>query len=143
MSKIDNQELLKALENDNNTNIINLTNSIIKNMKNDVIQKLQLKKDEIKELHTKLKDYRYINEINDINYGFYIRWINLKDIDDLNLNRGAFISEIKITDNGIVIICKTRFNRHFQIKFDENLIFQKISPQEQIILKILDALAHK
>ena len=72
MSKIDNQELLKALENDNNTNIINLTNSIIKNMKNDVIQKLQLKRDEIKELHTKLKDYRYINEINDINYGFYI-----------------------------------------------------------------------
>ena len=112
-------------------------------MKNDVIQKLQLKKDEIKELHTKLKDYRYINEINDINYGFYIRWINLKDIDDLNLNRGAFISEIKITDNGIVIICKTRFNRHFQIKFDENLIFQKISQQEQIILKILDVLANK
>jgi len=143
MSKIDNQELLKALENDNNSNIINLTNSIIKNVKNDVIQKLQLKRDEIKELHTKLKDYRYINEINDINYGFYIRWINLKDIDDLNLNRGAFISEIKITDNGIMIICKTRLNRHFQIKFDENLIFQKISPQEQVILKILDVLADK
>jgi len=143
MSQIDNMALLKALENDNNSNIINLTNSIIKNVKNDVIQKLQLKRDEIKELHTKLKDYRYINEINDINYGFYIRWINLKDIDDLNLNRGAFISEIKITDNGIMIICKTRLNRHFQIKFDENLIFQKISPQEQVILKILDVLADK
>lgn len=136
---IDNEELLKALENDNNNSIIKLTHSKIKDINNNILQKLQLSRDELKSLHKKLKDYRYIDNIDDINFGCYIRWINLKDIENLALTTGGFICDIKV-NNGVDLICKNRYNHHFQLKFDENLIFQKITHQEHIILNILDHL---
>jgi len=136
---LDKNELKKALENENNESIINLTISEIKSEKNDVLQKLQLGKEDLKKNFKKLKEYRYINNINDLNYGYYIRWINLKNVENLKLTNGGFICDIKIND-GIEILCRNNFNKLFQLRFDENLIFQKLTEQEKIILNVLNNL---
>jgi len=68
------EDLLKALDNENNTGVAGLTTSKIKKEKNDILQKLQLSGQELKDLHARLKDYRYINELNDIQMGRYIRY---------------------------------------------------------------------
>ena len=47
---------------------------------------------------------------------------------------------IKVINNELHIVCKNNFNNYFQIKFDECAIFQKISLQEKVILKVLDYL---
>ena len=55
--------------------------SSVKEEKNDILQQLQLPRELLKEYHEKLKNYRYINNIDGLESGHYIRWINLKDIE--------------------------------------------------------------
>ena len=118
--------LLKALENENNASIIELTSSQIKSTKNDILQKLNLSREELKELHKKLKNYRYVDDIKDINYGCYIRWINLLDPSNLKLTNGGIICDILVLEEGIHVVCKNNRNMLFQLIMDECLIFQKI-----------------
>ena len=132
--------LEKAFENDNNLSIINKTIEEIKSKKNDVLQNLGLKKEELKILHSKLRDYMYIDIIEDIKYGHNIRWINLKQMDNIKLTKCAIICDIKIYDKGICLIVKTYNNRHITIYCNECLIFKKISPEENILLKALNLL---
>ena len=63
-------------------------------------------------------------------------FIPLRKINNLSLNNGGFVCDIKI-NNGIEILCRNNFNNFFQFKFDENLIFQKLTEQEKIILNVL------
>ena len=67
------EDLLYALDNDNNTGVSGLTSSKIKKEKNDVLQKLQLSREELKDLHTHLANYRYVDELNGLQEGRYIR----------------------------------------------------------------------
>ena len=132
----DKEYLKKALENENNESIIELSIQEIKSQKNDILQKLNLSRENLQENLKKLKEYRYVNNINDLNYGSFIRWINLTKYDKLILTNGGIVCDIKI-NNGIEILCRNNYNRFFQIKFDENLIFQKLTNQEKIILQVL------
>jgi len=134
------QCLQKALDNENNTSIMNLSSKKIKALKNDYLQKLQLPREKLKIFHTKLQDYRYVDDLTDIQYGRYIRWINLKNPENINLTNGGLIIDIKIISTGIHVVCKNNMNRRFQIKIDENFIFQKISDQERILISALDYL---
>jgi hypothetical protein len=43
----------------------------------------------------------------------------------------------------VLIVCKNYTNRHFQIKMDECLLFQKLTDQEKVILHALDHLSLK
>ena len=72
--------------------------------------------------------------------GFYIRWIPLKNLKNIKLTNGGIICEVLITDKGIYIVCKNNRNSIFQFKFEESLVFQKISNEENVILKVLDYL---
>ena len=134
------QDLLAALDNENNTSISQLNNRKIKDIKNNILQQLQLGRENLKEFHRKLRNYRYVDEMHDINYGSYIRWISLKNPENVKLTNGGLICDIVIHDEGVHIKCKNNMNRIFQIKLDENLIFQKLTDQEQVILSVLDYL---
>tara|TARA_A100001011_G_scaffold398812_1_gene504624 strand:+ start:1788 stop:2216 length:429 start_codon:yes stop_codon:yes gene_type:complete len=140
MSELDINSLLNALENETNASIMRLNSQKIKKMKNDILQQLQLEKDILKKYHKKLKYYRYCDEMSDLQYGYYIRWIPLKNPDNIKLTNGAIITDIMIVNNCIQIQLKNNRNRFFQIKFDECIIFQKLSEQENIILSVLDHL---
>ena len=133
-------ELLDALDKDTNSSVIDLTNSKIKQIKNDVLQQLQLKGPKLKEMHKKLKHYRYCTDLRDLQYGFYIRWIPLKNPEKIYLTNGGLVCDVKLVKGELHVLCKNGYNRFFQFKFDEVIIFQKISDQEKIILGILDYL---
>lgn len=133
-------DLMNALENESNGSIMDLTNGKIKEHKNNILQKLQFTREKLKEIHKKLKQYRYVRDMNDLEYGYYIRWIPLKNPEKINLTNGGHICSIEIIKNQIQIKCRNNLNRIFQIKFDECIIFQKLTDQEKIILGILDHL---
>ena len=130
--------LVKALDNETNASIMNYNNRMIKSIKNDYLQKLLLSKDKLKDYHNKLKNYRYVDDLTDIQYGRYIRWINLKNPEKILLTRGGMIIDIKILSNGIHVVCKNTYNHKFQVKIDECYIFQKLTDQEKILLMALD-----
>jgi hypothetical protein len=50
---------------------------------------------------------------------------------------------MNVKEDGVYITCKNYgFNRkHYQIKLDENLIFQKLTEQELVLLSALDHLS--
>jgi hypothetical protein len=133
-------DILSKLDNDTDSNIIDLTSIKIKEVKNNMLQRLQLPKAELKSLHKKLKEYRYCTDLTDLQSGNYIRWISLKDPDNLKLTSGAFLCDIKLYPEGMHVLCKNTFGRVFQFKFDEAMIFQKLNNQEKVILNVLDYL---
>ena len=135
-----NELLRTALNNENNSNIMELTNAKISQWKNDALQRLFLERKELKSFHKKLKEYKYVSDMSDLSYGHYIRWINLKNPDSFKLTNGAIVCDIKVINNQVQIICKGGNRRIFQIKFDENMIFQKLTDQEKVLLSVLDYL---
>lgn len=136
--------LLNALDNENNTGVAGLTSSKIKKEKNDILQKLQLSGKELKDLHTRLKDYRYINELKDLQVGRYIRWIPLNtETADIKLTKGAILVNVFINDDGAVLVCNNTYKQPIIIKFDRVLIFQKLSEQEEILVAAIDFLDKK
>jgi len=134
---MDIELLKKALENEENLSIIETNIQEIKNDKNDILQKIGLDKNILKEFHKKLKNYRYIDNIKDFKYGSSIRWINLKKVDNIKITNGANLCDIKITDKGIALILSGFNKTYFTIYMAENIIFQKINKEEEILLKAI------
>ena len=81
--------------------------------------------------------------MNDLKYGTYIRWIPIENPENIQLTKGALFCEMKITNEGVFCICKNFGfkQRHFQISMDKNLIFQKLTDQELVLLSALDHLS--
>jgi len=137
---MDNDSLLKALDNENNTSIMKLNSKKVKQEKYNMIRDLNLEPSSMVELMNKLKKYRLVDELQDIHYGNYIRWIKITDPTTIKLTNGGIIIDIKIVDDGCHIICKNAYNAIMQIRLNENIIFQKITDQENVILSALDYL---
>lgn len=135
--ELDKNLLIQALNNDDNERFMHLTNQKIMAQKNDILQKLRFEKEKLKQYNKKLKQYRYIEEIDDLTYGNYIRWINLKNIENMKLTNGAIICDIIVCDNGTHILCKNSFNKMFRLIMDECIIFQKLNEEEKMILNVL------
>lgn len=132
--------LLKALDNDANEQIINMSYKKIKEMTHNMLSELELDATIFKDYLTKLKQYRYIDELNDLKIGAFIRWIPLADPENIHLTQGGIICDIKITDKGIALVCKNFAHKHYHLNPDELMIFQKLSRQEQVLLAALDYL---
>ena len=136
-----NIELLQqALENDDNLNIINTNIQEIKRKKNEILQELGLKREDLKSYHKKLNGYMYVDNIKDLKYGRTIRWINLNKIDAIKITNGALLCDIKILDKGLALVLKGYAKNYITLYLNENIIFQKINAEEEIILKAVNYL---
>ena len=137
MSSLDVDKLVAALGNEDNECVMEMTYEKISKIKNDILQRLRLKPQELKAMHSKLKAYRFVDELPELKYGTYIRWIPLTDPENIRLTTGGIVCEMKVGDDGIVVTCKNRYNQMFSIKMQENLIFQKMTDQERVLISAL------
>lgn len=137
---MDINTLLKALDNEENAKFINVNTQKINDMKKQVMEELELPIKQTKEILAKLKYYMYIDEMNDLRCGAFLRWIPITDPENIYLMPGGILCDIQITREGIVLICKNFAHKHYQFKMDECLIFQKLTNQEQVLLSALDYL---
>jgi hypothetical protein len=140
---MDVNKLLKALDDETNENLFNFTSDKMKEMNLKIIKELQLPRDESLSILKKLKQYKYVDEMSDLKYGTYVRWIPIENPKQIVLTKGAIFCEMKITDEGVFLICKNLgySSKHFRISMDSNLIFQKLTDQELILLSALDHLS--
>jgi hypothetical protein len=138
LNTLDEDKLLEALGDDENKCLLNLTTSKIKSIKNNVLQQLSLDREDLIILHDKLLEYRYVDEIPDVKYGCYIRWIRLKNPDEIKLTNGGVVIDVSVMNDDIYLTCKNNRNRMFKLKMSENIIFQKLTEQEKILLSVLD-----
>ena len=140
---MDVNKLLKALDDDSNETLLNFTSDKIKEMNLNIIKELQLPRKDTLDIMNKLRDYKYVDEMNELKYGAYIRWIPIEDPTNVHLTKGALFCEMKITDDGVFCVCKNYgYNlRHFKLSMDKNLIFQRLTDQELVLLSALDHLS--
>ena len=131
-------KLLKTLENDKYDDLMELSYANNKNNKNDILQSLQLKGNELKQFHEKLKSYRYVDEIDEFKIGNYIRTVDLRQPDNIKLSKGGIIIDIEAINSNLLIKTKNFQNKIFTLRFEEHLFFQKFNQQEEILLTVLN-----
>lgn len=139
MNNLDNK-LINALDNNANENILNFTTRKIMELNLKILKELMLNKETTILYLKKLKGYKYVDEINELKCGMFVRWIPIIDPNNITLTHCGIVCDIKITDDGVIIICKNFMHRHYTFKMDEVLIFQKLTGQEMVILSALDHL---
>lgn len=136
-----NYELLEqALNNPNNSNFIDYSYENIYKSKNDILQKLNYDSKTLKHINKKLKNFIYIEDFNNLTPNSFIKWINISNVNNLSLKNGGIFCNFKNVDKPqeTIAIVKLFNNKYISIYLNNNLIFKKISEQENIILKALN-----
>ncbi len=81
------------------------------------------------QLLKKLGGYKQINNVFELQRGRNIKWLR----ENAKLTNGAILVDIKFLDSGTHILCKNPTGRMFQVKYDDCVIFQKMTPDEILI----------
>jgi hypothetical protein len=150
IDNINVDELLKSIESEKLLSISKLSYDKINTIKYNVLTRIGLEDDELESMLLKLSDYRYVEELQDIHHGAFVRYIPLtnnsnkgnKD-NEIILKPGGFICDIKILGTGVQLLCRNHFRKMFQLRVDEVLLFQKLTKQEEVILSVFDYLHKK
>jgi hypothetical protein len=151
IDNINVDELLKSIESDKLLSVSKLSYDKINTIKYNVLTRVGLEDDELESMLLKLSDYRYVEELQDIHHGAFVRYIPLtnnsskskQDNNEIILKPGGFICDIKILGSGVQLLCRNHFRKMFQLRLDEVLLFQKLTKQEEIILSVFDYLKKK
>jgi hypothetical protein len=108
------------------------------------LKSLLLDKDTLQDYCQRLVEYRLIDSMDQLSCGKYIRWIRCCEKNDISntsntLSNGGMLSDIKFLENGVFLSALapgTRFPR--KIKYDNYLIFQKMTENEMLMFSICD-----
>lgn len=133
------QQQLEQLSNDVDYGFLSLTNKKCIEMNWAALAELGLSRVEMLEYMKKLKGYRYVDELQQLKCGAYLRWIPLTNPEEISLTHYGILCEIRFTPN-ILLVCKNFMHRYYSFYMDEAMIFQKLSRQELMLLSILDTL---
>ena len=108
-----------------------ITEDIIRSLKS-----INLTHDQIEDYCVRLLDYQYMDEIHELTLGKYIRWIRRADTTP-KLSIGGVITDIMIEDSGVYVKIKIiNVLYSCKLKYDDFLIFQKLSNDDKLRLTI-------
>lgn len=110
--------------------------SNIFSVKQSLFELLDLSSEEIKKYHKSLQYYKVIDNISEINEGYYIRWINP---NTKKLMNGALVCDVEITEDDILVNCKTINNRFITISYNNNILFEKLSDDDLLLINVVDS----
>ena len=97
MDEDDQEILLKALDDEDNSFLLNTNSEKIENVKISVLSELFEEDHEtIANIMEKIQHFIYVDGIPELKYGSFIRWISLKNPENMKLTNGAIICDIKI-----------------------------------------------
>ena len=86
------------------------------------------------DLAPKLADYKVAGELPDLKLGAYVRWVH---VDRGKLTNGAHLVSVNLNEDGIYLNVRGA-GRFFTLKFDECIVFQKLTTDERIVLQAMD-----
>jgi len=77
----------------------------------------------------RLTGFRLVDRVCDLRNWRLIRWIK-----GGSLTNGGLLMNVKIENKGVVLLCRNNVGRFFNVRFDDCVIFQKLTMEEQIVL---------
>lgn len=139
--EIDVGKLLENIDDEQSSYLASLEPEQLRNERLNSLKSLELPEEELLEWMIKLEKYRYVDELQKLQMGRYIRWVPLQRIEQgykPYLTGGGFICGIYIEDTGIEIEVVSHRRRVHYFHFDNALIYQHITKQEEVILTLME-----
>jgi len=118
-----------------------LARDLLKDLSEEIVESLKTvstSKDLIADYCSKLVEYRFIDQIFQLQKGKHIRWIRKQSQVSKHfitpiLTNGGIVMDIKFTNKGVSILCKNK-DRFIQYNFDDCLTYQKLSSDELMVV---------
>lgn len=136
--------IMKAIENPNNDVVAQYNADELGAIKEQILGDVPMSASARASLLKRLRQYRYVDELSELREGVWTRWIPLdapaSRTPSLSLTTGGCLCEVRITDDGAVLVCKNALGRFFQFKMETSMVFQKLTNQETVLLYAMDAL---
>jgi hypothetical protein len=129
LSSIDIDALLEKTE-----DVCYLENKTLKKISEDIffaIDELKLPIEQSESYCSRLSGYRLVDRLCYLRNGQLLRWIKK---DKRVLTNGGLLVNVKMDKNGTQLLCKNNANRFFNVRFDECVLFHKLTTEEQLIL---------
>lgn len=135
---IDIEELLDNINNEANDKLLDRTLSDVHAERNRVLQSVGLPREELKSMNKKLRNYMYIDELRDLTYGAYLRWLPLNPEAEPYLRRGGFLVDVDFVERGVNLRVLTLARTHATVSFDANIVFQKLTESNLLLLELVN-----
>ena len=138
-------EILEKLEDECHDYLENKTLASISQEIYEILQANGYHEDKIEILYNKLNGYRYVENVNELHVGKEIKVLRIANVYDKNFNKldstlkyYGKVTNILFEDNGILVRSITFINKikYYNYKYDNFLTFQKLTPEEKIILTL-------
>lgn len=141
------EELLATLREDDRTDY--LENETLASLCDKVVGSIVdlgvYSTDTVGRMAQSLLEYRFVDKISDLHAGKAIKWLKISppETDDTKakMKSGAICGGVRFRDDGAYILCVSINGKNFfQLKYDDHLIYQKLSNDELLILTLYDYL---
>jgi len=139
-STLDIDKLLGSIENDKNDYLENKSMKVITQEIYEKLEELNIPQKTRFEYCQKLVGYRLVDDVHELHKGKHLRWLRQ---NSPKLTNGGIVMNIKFLDTGTHVLCMSNGNRFIQFKFDECILFQKMTLEEQLIMMAYDYLDKK
>jgi hypothetical protein len=138
---LDVNAILSAMTKTENSTIANMTLKKIAERKHEILSSLNLTPEKMAEFDRKLQMYRVIEDPYELKHNQLIRWIPLRSLETRPyVTLGGCLFRIKYNEEDALHIVTIRNVKRFvfNIKFELNVVFQRLSQEELLILRAVE-----
>jgi hypothetical protein len=138
---LDINAILSAMNKRENNTIANMTLKKIAARRHEILSSLNVTPEKMEEFERKLHMYRVIEDPHDLKHNQLIRWIPLRSLETRPyVTLGGCLFSVKQNEtDGIHIVTIRNVKRFvFNIKFELNVVFQRLSQEELLILRAVE-----
>lgn len=138
---LDINAILSAMNKRENNTIANMTLKKIAARRHEILSSLNVTPEKMEEFERKLHMYRVIEDPHDLKHNQLIRWIPLRSLETrpyVTLGGCLFSVKQNETDGLHTVTIRNVKRFVFNIKFELNVVFQRLSQEELLILRAVE-----
>jgi hypothetical protein len=139
--QLDVNAILSAMTKSENSTIVNMTLPKIVARRQEVLSSMNLTPEKMAEFERKLQMYRVVETPDELKHNQLIRWIPLRSLETRPyVTIGGCLFRVKYNDEEALHIVTIRNVKKFvfNIKFELNAVFQRLSQEELLILRAVE-----
>ena len=138
---LDINAILSAMNKTENNTIANTTLKKIHARRHEILASMNLTPEKLAEFERKLHMYRVIENPYDLKHNQLIRWIPLRSLEArpyVTLGGTLFRVRENVEDKMHIVTIRNIKRFVFNIRFELNVVFQRLSQEELLILRVLE-----
>jgi hypothetical protein len=138
---MDINAILSAMNKTENNTIASLTMKKIAARRHEILSSLNLTPEKMAEFERKLPMYRVIENPYELKHNQLIRWIPLRSLETRPyITLGGTLFRVRENPEEGIHIVTIRNVKHFvfNFKFELNVVFQRLSQEEMLILRAVE-----